>query len=95
MTTSKQFQEAFAATDHGNIVIETKTHKRYYLHRDQLSAIMDGYLCYGVPLKPHPRRRNRVYWFDPENVKIIDDDPIPRRANPKSAQVNYIRKETS
>ena len=71
MATIKQFQEAFAATDHGNIVVETKTHKQYYLHRDQLSAIMDGGLCYGVPLKPHPRRPDRVYWIGPENVKII------------------------
>ena len=75
MATIKQFQEAFAATDRGNIVIETKTHKQYYLHRDQLSAIMHGGLCYGVPLKPHPRRRNRVYWIGPEHVKIIGPDP--------------------
>ena len=71
MTTIKQFQEAFAATDRKNIVVETKTHKQYYLHRDQLSAIMDGGLCYGVPLKPHPRRPDRVYWFDPKNIKIV------------------------
>ena len=71
MATIKQFQEAFAVTDHRNIVIETKTRKQFYLHRDQLSAIMDGGLCYGVPLKPHPRRPNRVYWIGPENVKII------------------------
>ena len=78
MTTSKQFQEAFAATDHGNIVIETKTHKQYYLHCDQLDAIMDGGLCYGVPLKPHPRRPDRVYWIGPEHVKIIGADPTAR-----------------
>jgi len=71
MATIKQFQEAFAATDRRNIVIETETHKQYYLHCDQLSAIMGGYLCYGVPLKPHPRRPDRVYWIGPENVKII------------------------
>ena len=75
MATIKQFQEAFAATNRGNIVIETKTHKQYYLHRDQLPAIMNGGLCYGVPLKPHPRRRNRVYWIGPEHVKIIGPDP--------------------
>jgi hypothetical protein len=75
MTAIKQFQEAFAATDRRNIMIETKTHKQYYLHRDQLSAIMDGGLFYGVPLNPHPRRRNRVYWIGPENVKIIAPAP--------------------
>jgi len=75
MTTIKQFQEAFAATDRRNIVVETKTNKQYYLHRDQLDAIMDGGLCYGVSLNPHPRRRNRIYWFGPENVKIVADRP--------------------
>ena len=76
MATIKQFHEAFAATDRRNIVIETKTHKQYYLHRDQLPAIMDGGLCYGVPLKPHPRHdRNRVYWIGPEHVKIIASPP--------------------
>ena len=76
MATIKQFQEAFAASDNWNIVIETKTHKKYYLHRDQLSAITTGGLCYGIPLKPHPRRRNRVYWIGPENVKIVMPYPI-------------------
>ena len=71
MATIKQFLEAFDATARRNIVIETKTHKQYYLHCDQLPTIMDGGLCYGVPLKPHPRRRNRVYWIGPEHVKII------------------------
>ena len=75
MATIKQFLEAFDATDRRNIVIETKTHKQYYHHRDQLSAIMDGGLCYGVPLKPHPRRRTRVYWIGPEHVKIIASPP--------------------
>ena len=75
MATIKQFLEAFAVSDRGNIVIETKTHKQYYLHRDQLSTIMDGGLFYGVPLNPHPRRRNRVYWIGPENVKIIAPEP--------------------
>ena len=78
MATIKQFQEAFAATERSAIVIETVTHKQYYLHRDQLSAIVDGYLCYGVPLKPHPRRQNRVYWFGPENVKIINEATPPK-----------------
>jgi hypothetical protein len=35
---------------------------------------MNGGLCYGVPINPHPRRQNRIYWFGPENVKIIDEN---------------------
>ena len=82
MTTIKQFQEVFAATDRRNIVVETKAHNQYYLHRDQLNAIINGGLCYGVPLRPHPRSRNRIYWFGPENVKIISDDtPLPELSN--------------
>ena len=86
-TLGKQFQAAFAATDRGNIVVETKTHKQYYLHRDQLDAIMDGGLCYGVPLKPHPRRRGRVYWFDPKNVKIVKIIDV----NPNSLKLSEIQ----
>ena len=78
MSTIKQFQEAFAVTDRRNIIVETKTHKQYYLHCDQLDAIMNGGLCYGVPINPHPRRQNRIYWFGPENVKIIVDAPLPK-----------------
>ena len=66
-----EFVKAFAkASDGFNIRVASRSRKEYWLHIDQLPAIISGGMVYGVPVKPHPRAKNNTFWFKPENLRL-------------------------
>lgn len=76
MASLEEFEEAFEAAEGQNIIVQSRSGKRYYIHQDQRKLIQQGGLCYGVPLKPHPRAKGvagAIVWMGPENVKIVSE----------------------
>lgn len=78
MATKAEFEAAFAAIElPGNITVQSRSGKRYWIHSDQLVFVPDG-LLYGIPHKKHPRARGvagEVVWLRPENVSIVEGVP--------------------
>ncbi len=66
-----EFVKAFAeASDGFNIRVASRSRKEYWLHIDQLPAIISGGMVHAVPARPHPRAKNNVFWLKPENLRL-------------------------
>ena len=75
MATRQEFVTAFK-DDVSNIKVSSQSGKEYWVHRDQLPAILyaDKALIYGTPLKPHPRAKSKVTWMNHKNLAIVEGE---------------------